>query len=144
MLQRRIKKKLHDIYCDRNGSPIKNAEDAIALSKQIDREIAHDVFDPGNYCNARRNAEGTIAETLESFINRVVLKQFPEKEENPDYIYLREHIAAHMGEVGVFALGEIHYHLYVKNMRIIKQPDRDRVKRLFNLIMDLARPQIAA
>lgn len=137
MVRKKYGRSTYDIRYTKQGNQIRSFEEAIEIGVEVDREVKRKTFSPDSY---RKNAAGTIAETIESFINRVVLKQFPDRDLDPDYRYLKEHLAPHFVEVGIFAACEVHLQMYFWQKRILKKDQREYVRRLWNKVLDTARP----
>lgn len=140
MVQIKMGKKVHDFVYDRLGSTLKTIEDCIALSAKVKSEQANEMFDYDNYKG--KHAANTPGETVERFINRVILKQYPQKDEHPDYRYYKEFMAGYFSDTGIFALSDIHLEFYIKEMHVIKEPERQYVRGLFKKLMDM-RPDFA-
>lgn len=129
------------ISYDRTGVDFRSMDQLIENSQRIHREIHNGTFERENY--RKRHRAGTIGETIDSFINRVVLKQYPEQDANPDYRYLKEYMAPHFADVGIFAACDVHLQLYFHEKRILKNHQREYVKKLWNKVMENARPIIS-
>jgi hypothetical protein len=130
----------YEIRFTKSGQPLRTMEEAIAIGHEIHRECERRTFSPDSY---RKNAAGTIAENLDSFINRVVLKHFPLKDEDPDYLYLRDFMAPYFSDVGVFAACEVHIHMFIRDMGLKKNPQREYARRLWAKILEIARPALS-
>ncbi len=126
----------------KTGEQLRSMDQAILTSVQVMKELEAGVFDEDKY--KRKDRVGSLGESVGSFISRAVLPLYPEKDESPEYRYYKEKLAAHLADVGVFALCEVHYWLYVRDMQIQKQPERDYVKRLFDQVVELTRTQLSA
>lgn len=135
MFRFKVNKTPHDIVYDRMGNVLTNIEACIQLSHKIQSEVQAEVFDYDNYKGKHR--AGSPAETVDRFISRVILKQFPERDEHPDYRYYKEFMAGYFSDTGIFALSDIHLELYIRDMRIIKEPQRRYVRNLFQRLIEM-------
>lgn len=127
-----VKKKL-DIRYNRLGQPISTVEMAIMLSQEITKEVEAGTFKKSRYDMKPKGAQLGIRETLGQFINRVVIHNFREGTE--DHEVLKEFMAPHFSEVGIFAASEIHCEQFIKMYEHKFKWRRDYVRELYRRVL---------
>lgn len=117
---------------DNKNRRIRTLDDAHRVSAQIANEIAAGTFSRLHYKPKRGfiSITSTISEFLrENIFTR--LNELPVTEE--DKYWIEEWMEPSIGDVGVFALSEIHLVKFIRFWNF-KGEDRERAERLFNVV----------